>query len=136
MDHDYDWRFQLSGDRIKVEMKMIKKPEGTSGEGVVFFSAGFDVRRTVTPSWTYPLQFALVICRFPVYCFIIQVWIHYEALRLLMKGVSFIPHPDGSETAASRAIEVTMRPIFAAMGFIRARMGRQESAAVDKAKGE
>ncbi|EJK68787.1 hypothetical protein THAOC_10007 [Thalassiosira oceanica] len=136
MDHDYDWIFQLSSDRIKVEMKMIKKPEEASGEGVVFFSAGFDVRRTITPSWTYPLQFARVISRFPIYCFIIQVWIHYEALRLLMKGVSFIPHPEGSETAASKAIEVTMRPIFAVMEVIRAWMGQQESAAVDKTKGE
>ena len=117
-------------------MKMIKKPEEAPGEGVVFFSAGFDIRRTFMPSCAYPLQFARVICRFPIYCFIIQVWIHYEALRLLMKGVSFIPHPEGSETAASKAIEVTMRPIFAAMEAVRTWAGREESAAVDKTKPE
>ena len=44
---------------------------------------------------------------------IIQIWIHYEALWLFVKGVTFIPHPDASETTASRIIATIMTPFFA-----------------------
>ncbi|KAL3808433.1 hypothetical protein ACHAXA_003840 [Cyclostephanos tholiformis] len=87
-------------------------------DGMLYFTAGFDVRRAVRPTFTYPLQLALVILRFPVYCLIIQLWIHYEALRLLIKGVKFIPHPNGSETGASRAIAALVGPVFVAMDVV------------------
>ncbi len=140
MDHDYDWTFRYERDRIRVEARMIrqrmrssmdddasKDDDATGGvggngdaqddddnnyDGRLYFTAGFDVRRAVYPTSTYPLQLAFVIMRYPVYCLIIQLWIHYEALRLLMKGVEFIPHPDGSETGASRAIAALIGPIF------------------------
>ena len=128
MDHDYDWKFQVSNDRIKVEANMIKQAEvdtpgvanGDSKEkkGQLYFTAGFDIHRTIQPTTTYPLQLARIISRFPIYCFIIQVWIHYEAIRLLIKGVEFIPHPDGAETKASQAIAAVMRPVFAAKEWL------------------
>mmetsp|Transcript_2763 Transcript_2763/g.5006 ORF Transcript_2763/g.5006 Transcript_2763/m.5006 type:complete len:163 (-) Transcript_2763:174-662(-) len=143
MDHDYDWKFQVSRNRIKVEARMIKQPKKDSSsseeeatnntttttnggantkKGLLYFTAGFDIQRSTTllqqpstPTYTYPLQLARVIIQFPIYCFVIQLWIHYEAFRLLMKGVEFIPHPQGSETGASRAIGAVMRPVFAVM---------------------
>ena len=129
MDHDYDWKFSVCRDRLKVEVKLIKRPKEeekkststSSGEengGTLYFTAGFDIERTIRPTTSYPLQLAKVIMRFPIYCFIIQIWIHYEALRLLMKGVEFIPHPEGSETGASRVIAVVMRPVFAAVDVV------------------
>ena len=48
-----------------------------------------------------------------MYCVIIQIWIHIEAFWLFLKGVEFIPHPKGSETAASRIIATAMTPLFA-----------------------
>ena len=51
--------------------------------------------------------------RYPVFCGIIQVWIHWQALLLFWKGVSFIPHPGGEETAASKAIAFVMAPFLA-----------------------
>jgi len=141
MDFDYDWKFQVSCNRIKVEATMIRRPlDDGVGQGLVvekeenvksantfdnkntndsqlYFTAGFDIQRTNLhpPTFKYPLQLAFIILRFPIYCFIIQLWIHYEAFKLLMKGVQFIPHPQGSETGASRAIAAVMRPIFGAM---------------------
>jgi hypothetical protein len=44
---------------------------------------------------------------------IIQIWIHIQAFKLFVKGVEFIPHPEGSETAASRMIGQIMAPLFA-----------------------
>lgn len=135
MDHDYDWKFYVDKDRIKVEANMIRRPEDEDDanindssssteernekKGVLYFTAGFDIQRgTIQPTSTYPLQLARVICRFPVYCFIIQLWIHYEAIKLLLKGVEFIPHPKGSETGASRAIAAVMKPVFRALDVI------------------
>ncbi|KAL7528238.1 hypothetical protein ACHAXR_002344 [Thalassiosira sp. AJA248-18] len=131
MDHDYAWKFQVSRNRLKVEVKLIKRKESsgeeanatTNGEnnendGILYFTGGFDIQRTIEPTTTYPLQLARVIFRFPIYCFIIQLWIHYEAIRLLMKGVEFIPHPEGSETGASKVIAVVMRPVFAVMDAV------------------
>ncbi|KAL3796905.1 hypothetical protein ACHAW5_000370 [Stephanodiscus triporus] len=138
MDHDYDWKFRVGRDRIWVEARMVRrKPDDAAASGAdvttrtagdgggdeyrdgqLFFTAGFDVRRAVRPTSTYPLQLARVILRFPSYCLMIQLWIHYEALRLLIKGVEFVPHPRGSETGASRAIAALMGPAFRAMNVI------------------
>lgn len=140
MDYFYDWKFLVSRDRIKAESRSVKRTE-TSGEGnggsrskggaredgALHFVAGFDIRRSVEPTTAFPLQLARVISRFPIYCFVIQIWIHYEAVRLLMKGVEFIPHPEGSETAASRAIAAVMRPVFVAMDAAKAWWSREKS---------
>jgi hypothetical protein len=165
MDHDYDWKFQVGRDRIRVEARMMRRrlPEddrdrpategggdidattttttsmttttttttktmtkttGAGGDddddheddgGLLYFTAGFDVRRDVRPTYTYPLQLAVVILRYPIYCAVIQLWIHYEAARLLIKGVEFVPHPGGSETGASRVIAAIAGPAFRAM---------------------
>ena len=163
MDHDYDWKFQVGRDRIRVEARMMRrrlleddrdKPAtkgggdidattisttsktktmtmtNTTGAGgdddddhendgrLLYFTAGFDVRRDVRPTYTYPLQLAVVILRYPIYCLVIQLWIHYEAVRLLIKGVEFVPHPGGSETGASRAIAAIAGPAFRAMDAV------------------
>jgi DUF1365 family protein len=117
MDHDYDWTFRMSKDRIHVLAKMIKREQN----GELYFTAGFDITRTPATRY-FPLQLAWIICRFPIYCFIIQIWIHYEAIKLLMKGVQFIPHPEGSETAASKAIAALMGPVFALKDVIDGRL--------------
>lgn len=146
MDHDYDWKFQLNDDRIVVQAQMYKhadnegsdeeeEEEEKKGNGfndddsetkknggnnsILYFTAGFDIQRTINATTqSYPLQLSKIILRYPIYCFVIQIWIHYEALRLLLKGIQFIPHPEGSETAASKMIAVVMRPVFAVMDMI------------------
>ena len=147
MDHDYDWKFQLDGDRIVAQAQMYKhadeKDDGDNNEeeeekkkdggsdddsekkkGILYFTAGFDIRRTITKSTTtqsscyYPLQLSKIILRYPIYCFVIQIWIHYEALKLLLKGIQFIPHPGGSETSVSKAIAVVMGPVFMGMDMV------------------
>lgn len=120
MDHDYDWTFRMSQDRIHVLAKMIKR-EQSSKDGELYFTAGFDITRTPATKY-YPMQLAWIICRFPIYCFVIQIWIHYEAIKLLMKGVQFIPHPEGSETAASKAIATLMGPVLSLKDMIDSRL--------------
>ena len=95
----------------------------------LYFTAGFTIHRTTpittTSSTTslyynnyyyyyYPIQLALIIIRYPMYCMLIQLWIHYEAVQLLLrKNVQFIPHPLGSTTFVSTMIEFCMIPIYA-----------------------
>ncbi len=92
------------------------KPENTGHNTTLFFTAGFKIERPQNPF--HPIQLAKTISRFPIYCFLIQIWIHYEALKLLMKGVEFIPHPEGSETRASKAIAWVMSPVFRLMDLM------------------
>lgn len=122
MDYIYDWTFwQMKKDEIVVNTTMIKKdtnkkdevPNSNSGSesggGVKCFSAFFDIHRS--PFNPFSLFYQLV--KFPIYCMIIQIWIHIEALKLFIKGVEFIPHPEGSETKASAIIATIMEPFFA-----------------------
>jgi DUF1365 family protein len=94
----------------------------------LYFTAGFDIHRSTPISTTsspssflnnYPIQLALIIIRYPMYCMVIQLWIHYEAIQLLLrKNVTFIPHPLGSTTFISNMIEISMIPIFAVVNAL------------------
>ena len=109
MDHVYDWTFwEPRNDRIAVSTSMIK------GGKVPYFNAYFDIRRQ--PFTPFRLCYQLI--QMPVYCAIIQIWIHIEAFWLFLKGVEFIPHPQGSETAASQVIAKLMTPFFMAKDFL------------------
>ena len=109
MDHIYDWTFwEPRNDRIAVSTSMIK------GGKVPYFNAYFDIRRQ--PFTPFRLCYQLI--QMPVYCAIIQIWIHIEAFWLFLKGVDFIPHPQGSETAASQIIAKLMTPFFMAKDFL------------------
>lgn len=162
MDHDYDWKFQMDKDRIVVQAQMYKHttkeeevdtnrvveedekkdghdddPNEEKHKGTLYFTAGFDIHRTINPkTQSYPLQLSKIILRYPIYCFVIQIWIHYEALKLLLIGIQFIPHPEGSETGASKAIAVVMGPVFVVMDamndlFVRWKGGGGEKAKVE-----
>ena len=125
MDYMYDWTFwQLKRDRIIVNTRMIKKKrdeklKNTEG-GIKCFSASFDISRS--PFNPFSLCFQLV--KFPIYCVIIQIWIHVEALKLFIKGVEFIPHPEGSETKASLIIGAVMEPFFKIKDWIGSKGGK------------
>jgi DUF1365 family protein len=64
------------------------------------------------------------LARFMYYIFIlypfltvrVQLWIHYEAFRLFMKGVSLYPHPEGSQNFFTRTVEALFTPIAWLLG--------------------
>lgn len=106
MTYNYDWLFDpWANDKswcITTAMKRIS-------DGVLQFTATM----RVAPQGLNPLVLAWQLARFPMYCMIIQIWIHYEAFWLFVKGVTFQPHPTGAETTASRVIGNIMTPLFA-----------------------
>jgi DUF1365 family protein len=109
MDYLYDWTFT-----------------GTPGNSITIINAlrrqdkiHFTAKLQVEPqSVDNPLVLAWQLVRYPVFCMIIQIWIHYQAALLFIKGVMYIPHPQGSETAASKTIAAVMAPFFAVRDFI------------------
>lgn len=73
----------------------------------------FRARMKIDRKSMHPFCLAGYLATYPVYCMLIQIWIHYEALWLFLKGVIFQPHPHGHETLASRMIGAIMIPFFA-----------------------
>lgn len=106
MDYMYDWvfsEFSSNGDHPMFIHASMKK----ANTNAVEFTATVQLHRQPLSSVAWQ------VVKFPMYCAIIQVWIHIEALRLFIKGVAFQPHPNGSETTASRIIGNIMTPLFA-----------------------
>jgi hypothetical protein len=106
MSYKYDWTF---AEKLDTTVTIINEMRSLTDHNQLCFRAKMQVERKSL----HPLQLALYVTTFPIYCLIIQLWIHYEAFRLFLKGVTFQPHPDGTETWASRAIGNAMRPLFA-----------------------
>lgn len=126
MDHIYDWTFwNIEQNRIVVSTSMLKEepemdPQRNESSSsplvrVKYFNAYFDIHKT---SFT-PFRLCYQMIRFPMYCMIIQIWIHIQAFKLFIKGVEFIPHPKGSETIVSSVIAFLMAPFFAMKDWIR-----------------
>lgn len=76
-------------------------------------SLKFTAKLSLSAQPITPFRVAWQMIRFPIFCIIVQIWIHYEAALLFMKGIAFIPHPEGSETRVSKAIASVMVPFFA-----------------------
>ena len=124
MNHQYDWTFWIpTASEIAISTTMLKivPKENEVGQNdndrnseQVFFNAFVHIHR----SSIHPFNIVWNMIRFPIYCMIIQLWIHWEALLLFFKGVEFVPHPNGTDTTASRVIGSIMTPFFAAKDFV------------------
>ena len=113
MEHLYDWTFwHPTMNKIAVSTTMIKNCKGDETNGKKYFNAYFEIAKKQNSLLT-PMSLCRQILEMPYYCLIIQLWIHVEAFWLFLKGVHFIPHPDGTETAASQIIGTIMTPFFA-----------------------
>jgi DUF1365 family protein len=100
MEYLYDWTFHQLNDNVVIIQASMKRND------TVEFTASVQLSRQ-------PLSHvAWQVVKFPIYCAIIQVWIHIEAFWLFIKGVAYQPHPQGSETTASRMIANIMTPLF------------------------
>jgi len=78
----------------------------------------FTAKLVVESNPITPFQIAWQIIKFPVFCMTIQIWIHYQAGLLFLKGIVYVPHPQGSETTASVIIAKIMIPFFAIQDFV------------------
>lgn len=90
MDLTYHWRFNEPSKRLNVYMSL----QNNLTENVKLFDATLSLKRlSITP-----LRMALILIRFPLMTLKVIVAIHWQALKLWIKGIPFYKHPiDKSE---------------------------------------
>ncbi len=82
MEQQYQWRFVEPGERLAVHMK-------NSEDGELRFDATLSLqRREITGA-----ALARALCRFPLMTLKVVGLIHWQALRLWLKGATFHTHP-------------------------------------------
>jgi len=124
MNYDYEWLFwNFSTSEPNATIRIINNLRQQDAGRLLQFTAKMLVQRHSV----HPYRIAWHVSTFPVYCAIIQLWIHYEAFRLFVKGVHFQPHPAGTETAASRWIGRLMQPGFALQAWWQERSGSKKN---------
>lgn len=113
MEYWYDWMFQGSPG-AKEEFVVVNSLRRRSKEETMDFTA----KLKLVPQPITPMAVAWQMIRFPIFCMMIQIWIHYQAAWLFLKGIVYVPHPKGSETVASRTIATIMIPFFAIRDYL------------------
>jgi DUF1365 family protein len=124
MEYWYDWSF------VGVPGKESSSSSSSSSSSLTVINSlrrrskdneylAFTAKLQVSPQTITPFNVAYQMIRFPVFCLILQLWIHYQAFWLFVKGIAYVPHPNGSETAASQAIAALMTPFFALRDYVR-----------------
>lgn len=99
IDHlSYKWLVSTPAERLRVRIALLE-------HSVDFFMASIDVRRW---DWNKP-NLLWMQCVHPLHTLRVIGAIMYEAVKLFRRGFQFFPHPDGTETAASRAVETVVR---------------------------
>ncbi|OEU19440.1 DUF1365-domain-containing protein [Fragilariopsis cylindrus CCMP1102] len=114
MDYFYDWSFIGIPGASSKSVTVVNTLRRRNNNRIEFTAKLIMESNPITP-----FRVAKQMIIFPVYCMIIQIWIHYQAILLFLKGVVYIPHPLGSETAASAIIAKIMIPFFVIQDYFK-----------------
>lgn len=94
MDMEYRWRFVDPGPVLQVHMENHR-------QGHRVFDATLSLeRREITAA-----RLAWVLLRYPFATLVVILRIHWQALRLWLKGADFHPHPDKLRHSANSTME-------------------------------
>ena len=88
MDVDYDWRFNTPGEQLTAHM------ENARGGRKIFDATLVFERKEIGAR-----SLAAVLIRFPLMTLKIIAAIHWQALKLWLKGAPVHDHPDKNQTA-------------------------------------
>lgn len=92
-DINYQWFFKIPGDSLKIKAGLEKGGEN-------FFMASLDLKRRLFSA----RNLIWLLVTMPMLPLKVVLGILYEALKLWNRGFTFYPHPDGTETMASRVL--------------------------------
>lgn len=143
MKHEYDWTFDVPSvpaDGSPAELSMSSKQTRVSaaaypapapqppvaavpddeddGSGAPVGSTVLTTALRLESVPLSPWSLVLRLIALPWLTVLVQVWIHWEALRLVSKGIGLFPHPTGATTTMTRAVEAIATPIISALQFI------------------
>ena len=91
MDMRYDWRFRYDSERIDVHMRVMRGDAEYFSTGMRLTLDELTRRRMIT----MPLRFPFMTLR-------VVAGIYYQALRLWLKRIPFISHPDSVSVSGTR----------------------------------
>ncbi|HKL50443.1 MAG TPA: DUF1365 family protein, partial [Wenzhouxiangellaceae bacterium] len=91
MDMRYDWRFRYEPERIDVHMRVMRGDAECFSTGMRLTLDEMTRRRMIT----MPLRFPFMTLR-------VVAGIYYQALRLWLKRIPFISHPDSVSVSGTR----------------------------------
>lgn len=89
MEHAYAWRFGLPGDVLRVHMEVLP-PDSPPGSGDREFDATLVLQRKPIDA----RHLTAVLLRFPLMTLQVVVAIHWQALRLWLRGNPVHDHPE------------------------------------------
>ena len=93
MDYDYRWRLSEPGENLSVHIDNVR-------DGAKWFDVTFLLeRRPITG-----FQLARVLLRHPFMTGKVTAAIYWQALRLWLKKIPFVPHPKHRETETTRPL--------------------------------
>jgi hypothetical protein len=103
LSHEYDWIFTEPSDTLLVQSQNVEVGNAETGPQRMLNTQLRMTRCSTTLS-------SLLWCAFIAYPFLtfrIQMWIHWEAAKLWVKGAPLFPHPLGTTTMFTTIIEMT-----------------------------
>jgi hypothetical protein len=133
MEMDYMYDFIYTGlpnqEDTSSPMTIINQLRNLSDDKLAF-----SAKLSITAQPITPLRVVWQLVRFPAFCLLLQIWIHYQAAWLFIKGIVFVPHPDGSETEATKAIAAFMAPFFSLRDAMGIGIGERDKISDEKVK--
>ena len=101
----YDWSFATPGRSLLVQSQNLQ-------DGALMLSTQLRLERSPSPFSRSTLLWML-LWAYPVLTWRVQWWIHVEAFRLFLKGVTLVPYPAGPKSAFVDGIHALMAPLLA-----------------------